>query len=162
MPRDHHYGRFNINANAYISEQIRNEIQRFESVHPCIYTVYDLIELIPDQLLQNQLRDQVVCIEAMERMFPDDIMPLLGLAILRRSWRIRNSTRDKNRRSYILPNDLPNSYIFFNSPKLQLKPIMNATKLLTLRNTSKYCCIEITGSMEKYPKIFTCGIYLIK
>ncbi|EJW73926.1 hypothetical protein WUBG_15163 [Wuchereria bancrofti] len=63
MPRDHHYGRFNINANAYISEQIRNEIQRFESVHPCIYTVYDLIELIPDQLLQNQLRDQVVCIE---------------------------------------------------------------------------------------------------
>ncbi|KAM3724552.1 Arf-GAP with GTPase, ANK repeat and PH domain-containing protein [Dirofilaria immitis] len=62
MPRDQH-GRFNANANAYISEQIRNEIQRFESVHPCIYTVYDLIELIPDQLLQNQLRDQVVCIE---------------------------------------------------------------------------------------------------
>ncbi|KAL4001725.1 hypothetical protein ACH3XW_0465 [Acanthocheilonema viteae] len=62
MPRDQ-YGRFNTNANAYISEQIRNEIQRFESVHPCIYTVYDLIELIPDQLLQNQLRDQVVCIE---------------------------------------------------------------------------------------------------
>uniref|UniRef100_A0A1I7VCY0 AGAP1 protein n=2 Tax=Loa loa TaxID=7209 RepID=A0A1I7VCY0_LOALO len=64
MPREQ-YGRFNanVNANAYISEQIRNEIQRFESVHPCIYTVYDLIELIPDQLLQNQLRDQVVCIE---------------------------------------------------------------------------------------------------
>uniref|UniRef100_A0A915PIM5 Uncharacterized protein n=1 Tax=Setaria digitata TaxID=48799 RepID=A0A915PIM5_9BILA len=58
MPRDQ-YGRFGANANAYISEQIRNEIQRFESVHPCIYTVYDLIELIPDQLLQNQLRDQV-------------------------------------------------------------------------------------------------------
>ncbi|VDN35819.1 unnamed protein product [Gongylonema pulchrum] len=62
MPRDH-YGRFGGNANAYVSEQIRNEIQRFESVHPCIYTVYDLIELIPDPLLQNQLRDQVVCIE---------------------------------------------------------------------------------------------------
>ncbi|VDM99226.1 unnamed protein product [Thelazia callipaeda] len=60
MPRDQ-YGR--TNANAYISEQIRNEIQRFESVHPCIYAVYDLIDLIPDHLLQNQLRDQVVCIE---------------------------------------------------------------------------------------------------
>uniref|UniRef100_A0A914S772 Uncharacterized protein n=1 Tax=Parascaris equorum TaxID=6256 RepID=A0A914S772_PAREQ len=32
------YLRTNTNSNAYISEQIRNEIQRFESVHPCIYT----------------------------------------------------------------------------------------------------------------------------
>uniref|UniRef100_A0A9J2P0S7 Uncharacterized protein n=1 Tax=Ascaris lumbricoides TaxID=6252 RepID=A0A9J2P0S7_ASCLU len=62
MLRDQ-YLRTSTNSNAYISEQIRNEIQRFESVHPCIYTVYDLIELIPDQMLQNQLRDQVVCIE---------------------------------------------------------------------------------------------------
>lgn len=62
MPRDQ-YVRFHVNTNAYISEQIRNEIQRFESVHPCIYTVYDLIDLIPDQLLQNQFRDQIVCIE---------------------------------------------------------------------------------------------------
>jgi Arf-GAP/GTPase/ANK repeat/PH domain-containing protein 1/3 len=42
---------------------IRHEIQRFESVHPSIYAIYDLIELIPDQLLSQQIREHVVCIE---------------------------------------------------------------------------------------------------
>uniref|UniRef100_A0A915INR6 Uncharacterized protein n=1 Tax=Romanomermis culicivorax TaxID=13658 RepID=A0A915INR6_ROMCU len=45
------------------SNQIRQEIQRFESVHPCIYAIYDLIESIPDALLAHQIRDNVVCIE---------------------------------------------------------------------------------------------------
>ncbi|KRZ87126.1 Arf-GAP with GTPase, ANK repeat and PH domain-containing protein 3 [Trichinella sp. T8] len=46
-----------------ISEQIRNEIQRFESVHPCIYAIYDLLELILDAPLAQQLRENVVQIE---------------------------------------------------------------------------------------------------
>lgn len=42
---------------------IRQEIQRFESVHPSIYAIYDLIELINDQQIAQQIRDHVVCIE---------------------------------------------------------------------------------------------------
>lgn len=42
---------------------IRQEIQRFESVHPSIYAIYDLIELIPDACIAQQIRDHVVCIE---------------------------------------------------------------------------------------------------
>lgn len=42
---------------------IRQEIQRFESVHPSIYAIYDLIDVIPDPLLAQQLREHVVCIE---------------------------------------------------------------------------------------------------
>ncbi|GMT21068.1 hypothetical protein PFISCL1PPCAC_12365, partial [Pristionchus fissidentatus] len=45
------------------SEQIKQEIQRFESVHPCIYQVYDLLEQIQDEQLQAAIRDQVVGIE---------------------------------------------------------------------------------------------------
>lgn len=45
------------------SLSIRQEIQRFESVHPSIYAIYDLIELIPDPLLAQQIREHVVCIE---------------------------------------------------------------------------------------------------
>lgn len=42
---------------------IRQEIQRFESVHPSIYAIYDLIDAIPDHLIQQQIREHVVCIE---------------------------------------------------------------------------------------------------
>ena len=45
------------------SLSIRQEIQRFESVHPSIYSIYDLIEAIPDPLIQQQVREHVVCIE---------------------------------------------------------------------------------------------------
>lgn len=45
------------------SLSIRQEIQRFESVHPSIYALYDLVELIPDPLLAQQIRDHVVAIE---------------------------------------------------------------------------------------------------
>ncbi|KAK0048145.1 centaurin-gamma-1A, partial [Biomphalaria pfeifferi] len=45
------------------SVAIRQEIQRFESVHPSIYAIYDLIEAIPDPLIQQQIREHVVCIE---------------------------------------------------------------------------------------------------
>ena len=46
-----------------ISNEIRLEIQRFESVHPSIYAIYDLIEGITDPHLQAQIRDHVVSIE---------------------------------------------------------------------------------------------------
>ncbi|CAH7157399.1 Agap1 [Phodopus roborovskii] len=39
------------------SAAIRAEIQRFESVHPNIYAIYDLIERIEDLALQNQIRE---------------------------------------------------------------------------------------------------------
>lgn len=42
---------------------IRQEIQRFESVHPSIYAIYDLIDLLPDGIAAQQIRDHVVCIE---------------------------------------------------------------------------------------------------
>ena len=44
---------------------IRQEIQRFESVHPSIYAIYDLIDLLPiaDSQIAQQIRDHVVCIE---------------------------------------------------------------------------------------------------
>lgn len=47
---------------------IRQEIQRFESVHPSIYAIYDLIELIPDAIVAQQIRDHVVCIEGKKNM----------------------------------------------------------------------------------------------
>lgn len=56
--------RLNINPASFSnSASIRQEIQRFESVHPSIYAIYDLVESIPDNLIQQQLREHVVCIE---------------------------------------------------------------------------------------------------
>ncbi|XP_020810702.1 centaurin-gamma-1A isoform X1 [Drosophila serrata] len=44
---------------------IRQEIQRFESVHPSIYAIYNLIDLLPqaDAQIAQSIRDHVVCIE---------------------------------------------------------------------------------------------------
>jgi len=44
---------------------IRQEIQRFESVHPSIYAIYDLIEVVPDAHIAKQIREHVVAIEGM-------------------------------------------------------------------------------------------------
>lgn len=52
------------------SMAIRQEIQRFESVHPSIYAIYDLIDLIPDGVIAQQIRDHVVCIEGKYNIFP--------------------------------------------------------------------------------------------
>lgn len=61
---------------------IRQEIQRFESVHPSIYAVYDLIELIPDIQVATQIREHIVNIEGLytikslsrERKRPNEII----------------------------------------------------------------------------------------
>ncbi|KAM6945858.1 arf-GAP with GTPase, ANK repeat and PH domain-containing protein 1 isoform 2-T2 [Aplochiton taeniatus] len=45
------------------SAAIRSEIQRFESVHPNIYSIYELLERVEDPLLQNQVREHVIAIE---------------------------------------------------------------------------------------------------
>ena len=46
------------------SSFIKSEIERFESVHPSIYSVYELIEDLKDQAtLQSQVRDNVMVIE---------------------------------------------------------------------------------------------------
>ncbi|GAB0185168.1 arf-GAP with GTPase, ANK repeat and PH domain-containing protein 3 [Grus japonensis] len=50
------------------SAAIRAEIGRFESVHPNIYAIYDLIERVEDLALQSQIREHVISIE-------DDIKP---------------------------------------------------------------------------------------
>lgn len=50
------------------SVAIRQEIQRFESVHPSIYAIYDLIELIPDAIVAQQIREHVVNIEGMHQL----------------------------------------------------------------------------------------------
>jgi hypothetical protein len=42
---------------------IRKEIQRFESVHPNIYAVNDLIDTISDFNLQQQIREHILHIE---------------------------------------------------------------------------------------------------
>ncbi|XP_071152721.1 centaurin-gamma-1A-like isoform X17 [Mytilus edulis] len=66
---------------------IRQEIQRFESVHPSIYAIYDLIDAIPDPLIQQQIREHVVCIEdsfvnsqewTLSRSVPDLKLGILG------------------------------------------------------------------------------------
>lgn len=48
---------------------IRKEIQRFESVHPNIYSIYDLIDSIGDFNLQQQIRDHIVNIEGKKFYF---------------------------------------------------------------------------------------------
>ncbi|PAA57189.1 hypothetical protein BOX15_Mlig028593g1 [Macrostomum lignano] len=53
----------NISPVYSVSLAIKQEIQRFESVHPSIYAIYDLIEAIDDRELQDSIRDHVVCIE---------------------------------------------------------------------------------------------------
>jgi len=68
--------------NPYLSNSlaIRQEIQRFESVHPSIYALYDLIEAIPDMLIQQQIREHVVCIEG---------QPFMILFIFMLAWNCR-------------------------------------------------------------------------
>ncbi|XP_039716096.1 arf-GAP with GTPase, ANK repeat and PH domain-containing protein 1-like isoform X4 [Pteropus medius] len=46
------------------SAAIRAEIQRFESVHPNIYSIYELLERVEEPALQNQIREHVIAIEA--------------------------------------------------------------------------------------------------
>ncbi|XP_071977566.1 arf-GAP with GTPase, ANK repeat and PH domain-containing protein 1 isoform X5 [Engystomops pustulosus] len=45
------------------SAAIRAEIQRFESVHPNIYSIYELLERLDEPVLQNQIREHVIAIE---------------------------------------------------------------------------------------------------
>ena len=64
------------------SMAIRHEIQRFESVHPSIYAIYDLIELVPDPLLAQQIREHVVCIEGKTDIYY--LIPILTYHLISR------------------------------------------------------------------------------
>jgi len=53
-----------VSPNAQVlSLSIRQEIQRFESVHPAIYTIFDLLDQIQDSRISLEIRDHVVNIE---------------------------------------------------------------------------------------------------
>lgn len=49
---------------------IRQEIQRFESVHPSIYAIYDLLELNSDQVLSLRIREHLLSIEGKFAFLP--------------------------------------------------------------------------------------------
>ena len=51
------------NSPSVISSAIRTEIMRFESVHPYIYALYDLIDTLEDSEDTRAMRDNVVRIE---------------------------------------------------------------------------------------------------
>lgn len=61
---------------------IRQEIQRFESVHPSIYAIYDLIDLISDAHIAKQIREHVVAIEGIRDKIAKSIRMLLLFFIL--------------------------------------------------------------------------------
>ena len=46
-----------------ISESIRQEIQRFESVHPNIFNIHEIIKDFSSMQLQEQIREQLYAIE---------------------------------------------------------------------------------------------------
>jgi Arf-GAP/GTPase/ANK repeat/PH domain-containing protein 1/3 len=81
--------KLNIQQQITNSLFIRKEIQRFESVHPNIYSVYDLIDSISDFNLQHQIREHIVNIEdsfvnsqewTLSRSVPDLKLGILGAA----------------------------------------------------------------------------------
>ncbi|XP_061571965.1 arf-GAP with GTPase, ANK repeat and PH domain-containing protein 1 isoform X3 [Cololabis saira] len=53
----------NYQQHVHNSAAIRAEIHRFESVHPNIYSIYELLERVEEPLLQNQIREHVIAIE---------------------------------------------------------------------------------------------------
>jgi len=50
-------------ADTSTSAAIQSEICRFESVHPNIYAVYELLQLIDNSKLQNQIREHIINVE---------------------------------------------------------------------------------------------------
>lgn len=55
---------FNPTIQMTNSTFIKSEIERFESVHPSIYSIYELLEEIRDQKpLSTQIREHVMIIE---------------------------------------------------------------------------------------------------
>uniref|UniRef100_A0A674N4V1 Arf-GAP with GTPase, ANK repeat and PH domain-containing protein 1 n=2 Tax=Tetraodontidae TaxID=31031 RepID=A0A674N4V1_TAKRU len=56
-------GAMNYQQHLANSAAIRAEIQRFESVHPNIYSIYELLEQVDEPQLQNQIREHVIAIE---------------------------------------------------------------------------------------------------
>lgn len=60
-----------------VSLCIRQEIQRFESVHPSIYAIYDLAEQIADPEVREQIREHMIVIEG-----KSELVRRLNVAVL--------------------------------------------------------------------------------
>ena len=56
-------------SNTAISVAVREEIQRFESVHPSIYAIHDLIEDVDDIILQQRFREHIIQIEGSKAIY---------------------------------------------------------------------------------------------
>lgn len=50
-------------SSSIVSLSIRSEIHRFESVHPSIYSIYELLDQVDDQVVAQAIREHVVNIE---------------------------------------------------------------------------------------------------
>lgn len=64
------------------SAAIRAEIQRFESVHPNIYSIYELLERVEEPALQNQIREHVIAIEGRSPPPPLSSGALVWISVL--------------------------------------------------------------------------------
>ncbi|KAF1582208.1 UNVERIFIED_CONTAM: Arf-GAP with GTPase, ANK repeat and PH domain-containing protein 3, partial [Eudyptes robustus] len=51
------------NSPTNTTDQVRLEIQRFESIHPYIYRAYHLIDSIENDAIRNNLEQQMIFIE---------------------------------------------------------------------------------------------------
>uniref|UniRef100_A0A095AJT9 Arf-GAP with GTPase, ANK repeat and PH domain-containing protein 3 n=1 Tax=Schistosoma haematobium TaxID=6185 RepID=A0A095AJT9_SCHHA len=72
-----------------ISNAIRQEIIRFESVHPNIYAIYDLIDAVEDKNLAESLRQLVVSIEGTVS-FVNQTFCLLDAFVNSQEWTLSN------------------------------------------------------------------------
>ncbi|RTG87926.1 uncharacterized protein DC041_0010424 [Schistosoma bovis] len=72
-----------------ISNAIRQEIIRFESVHPNIYAIYDLIDAVEDKNLAESLRQLVVSIEGTVS-FVNQTFRLLDAFVNSQEWTLSN------------------------------------------------------------------------
>ncbi|KAH8872682.1 Centaurin-gamma-1A [Schistosoma japonicum] len=73
-----------------VSNAIRQEIIRFESVHPNIYAIYDLIDAIDDKNLADSLRQLVVSIEGIIQ-YANRSLFLLDAFVNSQEWTLSNS-----------------------------------------------------------------------
>lgn len=105
-PLDTMTSRPNIQTFLNHTIQIRHEIMRFQSVHPNIYAIYELLEELPESVAQK-IRDHVVCIEGKKRHFFHNSMNFRG-----NIW----VTDNNNNAKYLIqsPNKLSSfKFVFF-------------------------------------------------
>ncbi|ODM93998.1 Arf-GAP with GTPase, ANK repeat and PH domain-containing protein 1 [Orchesella cincta] len=113
-----------------VSLSIRSEIHRFESVHPSIYSIYELLEQVQDSSVAQAIREHVVNIEdcfvnsqewTLSRSVSDLHVGLLGSQM--------------SPKSTLVHRYLTNQYVQDNSPeggRFKKEIIVNSTPYLLL------------------------------